>query len=196
MTIQQTSFCSFKLKFKNSEVSINPTGKTKEGIVVFSENNNAHLKYEVEESVKLRIDAAGEYEADDIFVAGLKVKGKDTVVYTVSGENITVGIISFVNEIDSLPVEFFEKCDIVLLNAGGGALFTPKQAENVYQKLTPKICILFGFKEQAGKDRVDLFSIEELKTDVEGTKPLEKVLKTTDDELERISDTEVYYFTE
>jgi hypothetical protein len=194
MTIQQTSFCTFRLKFKSGEVTVNPTGKTKEGIALFSELNNSHLKYEVEEGVKLIVNAAGEYEANDIFIHGEKIKGGDQVIYTVSGENINIGVISFINSIESMPDDFFKDLDIILLNAGGGALYTPKQAENIYQKLSPKIAILFGFKEQASKERVDLFSLDEVKQDIEAMKELEKTFKITKEELDRIDNTEVHYF--
>lgn len=194
MTIQQTSFCTFKLKFKNGEVTVNPTGKSKEGLIVFSELGNSHLKYDVEETVKLVVDAPGEYEADDIFINGAKVKGADKTIYTISGEDLNIGVISFVNEIDSVPDDFFKDLDILLLGAGGGALFTPKQAVNIYQKLTPKAAVLFGFKEQGGKDRIDLTPIDELKTEIEGVKELDKSWKIAKEELDRIENTEVYYF--
>lgn len=196
MVIQQTSFCTFKLKYKSTEITVNPTGKTKEGVVLFTQRDNVYLKYDAEPEVKLVVDSAGEFEVNDIFIFGEKIKKEDTFIYRIGAENLNIGVIAFANQLETLPEDFFQELDILLLNAGGGAMFTPKQAETVYQRYSPKICILFGFNEQAGnKDRVDLLTFEDLQKDLTGIKILEeKSVKFQKEELDRIENTELYYF--
>lgn len=196
MQIQQKSFCTFLLKFKGGDVVVDPTASFKDSILIYSLSQSPYLKYEQGESTKLVVGSAGEYEALDIFVAGEKVAREESFVYTVSADDITIGIISFCNNVDSIPEDLFESADILLIGAGGGMFMMPKDAYDLAQKLAPKVCIFFGFNEQAPKDLQNtLLSVEDLKKDVTGAKLLEdKSFKITSEELERIQDTEMYYF--
>jgi hypothetical protein len=195
MTIQQKSFCTFLLKFKNIDVVVNPTGKEKDSIVVYSINKSPYLSYVSTEDQDLIIDSAGEYESKDVFITGKVGKEATEVVYTINSDDLNIGVISFINNADNVPVEFFETADIILIGAGGGMFFTPKDAENLLQKLSPKIAIIFGFKEQASKDLQNtLFSLEEVQKDIPGMKLSEKSMKITKEDLERIENMEVYYF--
>jgi hypothetical protein len=192
MQIQQKSYATFQLKYKNCDVTINPTASQKEGIVVYSLPGSPYLKHEVGEDA-LVINAAGEYESKDVFVTGRKVNGENGVVYTISAEEVTVGVVSFVTALSDIPVEIFESADVLIIGAGGGMNLSPKDAQDLLQKVTPKVCFIHGFEEQGTAEvKAALLPLEEIKKDVAGLVPSEKPYKTTKDELDRIDNTEVY----
>jgi hypothetical protein len=194
MQIQQKSFGTFLVKIKAAEIVIDPQSSVKDAVVVYTDVNNSTEVNRLDES-NMVIEAAGEYEVKDIFILGTKAKGGDSIVYSIVAEDINIGVISGVSNVDALPDELFEKTDILLLAAGAGQSFIPKLAEEVYQKLTPKICILFGFKDHAkGEVNPDIVDIAKLNQDITGLKTIDKVLKVTAEDLERIENTEVYYF--
>jgi hypothetical protein len=195
MQIQQKSYCTFLLKFKSCDVAVNPSSVQKETVAVCSLPESPYLKYETDEGYML-VNAAGEYESRDIFFTGKKVTEEPGIVYSISGEEITVGVISFINSQESVPVELFENVDILILGAGGGMNMPPKQAHDLIQKISPKVCFIHGLDEQASKDvKGTLLPLDEVKTDITGllVSP-EKSYKTTKEELDRIENTEVYYF--
>jgi hypothetical protein len=193
MQIQQKSFATFHLKFKGAEVVINPTAAVKDAIVVYSLKDSPYLKY-VSSETDLIVDSAGEYESKDVFVNGDKVLGEDVFVYTIACEAVTVGVISFVTNPTSIPVDFFETSDIILLGAGGGMNLSPKDAHELIQKLSPKIAILYGFSEQASKDvQTALLPIDEVKKEISAMLPTEKTYKIAAEDLDRIENTEIYY---
>lgn len=196
MQIQQKSFCTFQIKFKNAEVTINTTSNCKDPIQVYSITESPYLKYNPQSDTELIVAAAGDYESKDVFIAGKKVNGDNSVVYTIAGEEITIGVVSFVTKLDSIPVDFFESVDIVILGAGGGMNLSPKDAHEFVQKITPKVCILHGFAEQDSKDvKLALLPLEEVKKDITGMNITEKPYKITKEELDRIENTtELYYF--
>lgn len=195
MQIQQKSFCSFLLKFKSGEVLVNPTSKIKEEITVYSLDKSPYLKYPENDNA-LCVNSAGEYESKDIFFSGEKVKEKEVVLYKVSGDDVTVGIVGFVNETTDVDVDFFESADILLLGSGGGMNLTPKDAHNLIQKIGSKICICFGFSEQGNNDlKQTLLELNEFLKEIPGATAIEeKSLKIQKEELDRIEDTVIYYF--
>ena len=191
MQITQKSLHTFILKFKSSDVVINPATAIKDSISIYSRESDKHT-IKQDESIML-IHAAGEYEAEDIFIHGKKVAGSDTIVYTIEAENINIGVINLVNDKDKIPEDFFTESDIVLIGIGGEN-FDVKTAEEVSQKLTPKMSILFGLEEQ-GSDKSDSsISMSKLEQELPAAKKIEKTLKITDEDLDRIDNTEIHYF--
>lgn len=195
MQIQQKSYSTFQIKCKNGDVVLNPTSTVKDVIALHSLPESPYLNYTNDESV-LTINSAGEYEAKDIFITGKKVSGDVGLIYTVNGDDITVGVVSFITTYSSVPVELFENVDILILGGGGGMHMPPKDAHELIQKVSPKICILHGFEEQGSKDvKASLLPLDEVKKDIPALTPMaEKVYKVTKDELDRIDDTQIYFF--
>lgn len=193
MQIKQTSYCTFKLEFKNGTAIINPIKKGEGDISVYSLPESPYLNFEVDASLKVK--TAGEYESHDIFVTSIKNKNLDSFVFNVSSEDLTIGVIGFVNEIPAIPEDLFETTDVLLIGAGSGMFLSPKDAAQLIDTLSPQIAIVFGFKEQAGKDLANtLDSIEEAKKEIPGLLLSEKSLKLDYDYVNGIDNTVIYYF--
>lgn len=194
MTIKQLSFCTFLLECKGANVLINPTKSQPADIKIFALKESPYLNYENNEG-ELSVMNAGEFEVKDVFINGRKNKNENSFAYNISVEGITLGVISFTKDIEVLPEDLFETTDVLLIGAGGGAHFDPKEANKLINKLTPSIAICFGFNEQASKDIKDsVESIEEAKKEIHGLIACEKSLKIDKDMVDSIDNTVVYYF--
>jgi len=194
MNIKQTSFCTFILEFKGGSVVVDEVKQSKGDIQLYSVKNSSYLNYNAD-GATLNIQNAGEYEVKDIFINSRKNKDTESYVYNISSEGITVGVISFVNELSAIPEDFFENTDILIIGAGGGPLFTAKDANSLLNKLSPSIAIVFGFKEQAGKDLQNtLDSIEDVKKEISGLTVLDKSLKLDKDYVNGIENTIYHAF--
>ena len=195
MQIQQKSFTSFNIKVKNTDININPVTPTKDSIVIYSMGDSPYLKYDLNSETLLVVDAEGEYESKDVFIIGKKVKDENCILYTIAAESITVGVIAFANNPSVLPEDFFDTTDVLIIGCGGGMNFTPKHAHDIIQKLTPKVALVYGFREQANADlQGTLDSFEDIKKEISGATEIDKTFKVTSEDLERIENTEVYYF--
>jgi hypothetical protein len=196
MNLKQTSFCSFLLEFKTGSVSINPNKLGGEDIKVYSLKNSPYLNYEENEN-SLVVANAGEHEIRDIFINSKKNKNEESFVYNIACEGVTIGVISFVNDISVIPEEFFETTDVLLIGAGGGPFFTVKDAYSLLNKLSPSIAIIFGFKEQANKDLQNtLDSLEDAKKEIGALSILDKSLKIDKDFVDGLDNTVYYAFGE
>jgi hypothetical protein len=196
MQIKQNSFCGFTLEFKNGSVNINPTKQTDSDIKIFSINNSPYLNYSSNDG-ELTIKNAGEFEVKDIFVTGKNTNKSDSFVYTISSEDLTIGVISFINDLEVIPEDFFESTDVLLIGAGGGPLLNAKDANKIVETLSPAVAVFFGFSEQAIKELKDtLDSVEEVKKDIPGLSMIEKTLKLDRDFVAGQENTINYYFGE
>lgn len=195
MNLKQTSFCSFLLEFKSGSVAINPTKSSKEDIKVYSLKESPYLNYDRSDG-DLQIQSAGEFEVKDIFVNARKNKNQETFVYNISCDDITIGVISFVNDISAIPEEFFETTDVIIIGAAGGPMFTPKDAHELLQRLSPSVAILCGFRENASKDLQMTFdSIEDAKKEIGALSVLDKSLKLDKEFVTGIENTVFYAFS-
>lgn len=195
MTIKQTSFCTFVLDFKNGSVVINPSKKTSADIAIYSDQKSGYLNYDVESS--LTVKNAGEFEIKDIFINGRKNNREENYVYTISADDVTIGVVSLVSESDVIPADLFESTDVLLIGAGSGPFMSPEKAYNFVNKVAPSVAIYFGFKEQAGstKEVVEILdSVEDVKKEVAGLQLAEKSLKIDDTYVDGLENTVHFYF--
>ena len=194
MQIKQTSYCTFKLEFKNGTVVVNPIKKSDGDIILYSLDKSPYLFYDIESVLSVR--SAGEYESKDIFVTGKKNKAQDSFVYTVSSEDLTIGIIGFVNEIPFIAEDLFETTDVLLIGAGSGMSLSTKDAAKMIDTLSPQVAIVFGFKEQcSNKDVANILDpLEELKKEIPAVTLVDKSLKLDYDFVNGLDNTQIYYF--
>lgn len=193
MQIKQTSYCTFKLEFKNGTVVVNPIKKSEGDITIYSTPETPYLNFESETG--LNIKTAGEFESKDIFVNSVKNKNLDSFVFNVSSEDLTIGVVGFVNEVTAIPEDHFETTDVLLVGAGSGMFLSPKDAMKLIDTCAPQIALVFGFKEQSPKALQNtLDPIEEVKKEIPGVQMLEKALKLDYDYVNGIDNTQIYYF--
>ncbi len=194
MIIKQTSYCTFSLDFKNGNVLINPIRKSETDIVIYSDQKSGYLDYS-NISSSLIVKNAGEFEIKDIFIDGRKNKGSDTYVYTISADDITIGVVSFLTDINNIPAEIFETIDILLIGAGSGAFLSPEEAHKFVNRVSPSIAIYYGFKEQAPKEVADILdSIEDVQKTLSGLQLAEKSFKVDKDYVDSLESTTSFYF--
>jgi hypothetical protein len=195
MTIKQTSFCTFSLDFKNGSVVINPVKKSESDIVIFTNENSGYLNYEAD--AHLKIKNAGEFEVKDIFVHGSKNKGENSYTFTVSGDEITVGVIGFGTDLNNFDIDLFESCDVLLIGAGSGPFLSPINAHNLANRIAPSVAIFYGFKDQASQTKEVaqiLDSLDEGKKEITALQLSEKSMKIDKDYVDGLENTVNFYF--
>ncbi len=193
MTIKQTSFGTFELDFKNGSVLVNPMMKPESDIVVYSNKTSGYLDFGA--NAGLIVKNAGEFEIKDIFIDGRKNSHEENFVYTISADELTIGIVSFCEDINNLPAELFESTDVLLIGAGSGPFVSPEKAYAFVNRVAPSIAVYFGFKEQANKDVEGILdSIEELKKTIPAVQPSEKSLKVDKEYVDGLENTVSFYF--
>lgn len=194
MKIKQLSFCTFEIESDQGKIIINPTKKSDGDIKIYSLKNSPYLNYET--NGELIIDAAGEYERKDIFVHSAKNTNEYSFVFNISTEGLTIGVIGFCPDLTKLPDEFFETTDVLIIGVGGGMNADSKNAMTVVEKLSPSIAILFGVREQAGKDVANILeSIEEVKKNFPLLSEVPKTLKIDEDDVKDEENTVYYYIS-
>jgi hypothetical protein len=194
MVIKNNSFISFVLEFKSGNIQINPVdSKTKSDLILYANNTSAYLKHGIESG--LSIQNPGEYEVKDIFVDCTKVKYEDSLCFTIVGESITVGVITFLEDASHIPLDFFESVDVLLIAAGGGPFLSPEKAIALANKIAPSVAIYYGFSESAPNDIAKILdSVEEMKKEISNIEFVDKSLKLDKDFLDSMENTVHYVF--
>jgi hypothetical protein len=184
MQILQKSDITFQLKTKLKDIFLNPTMEVKEGMAVYGRESDKSLNYK-ENGTDIFVSSAGEYESQDIFFTGKKIKGSDTVIYLINAEGISFGLVSFVSKSSDIDLEFFEMIDVLFVHVNNGTdSLESKDAHDMIEKISPKMAVVFGFGD----------SLEEVKKNIPNMKVVEKNMKIEKSDLERIENTELYYF--
>lgn len=194
MTIKQTSFCTFILEFKNGSVLVNPMKKGETDIVVYADPKSGYLNHnDIQNS--LNIKSAGEFEIKDIFIDGRKNKNEETFVYTISADDLTIGIVSFVSDLNNIPADIFESTDVLLIGAGSGPFLSPENAYTFVSRVAPSVAVYYGFKEQAVKEVADIVdSVEDVKKTIPAIQLADKTMKVDESYVDSLENTVNFYF--
>lgn len=194
MTIKQTSFCTFALDFKNGSVLVNPVKKSETDIVIYSNSKSGYLNYQDIQN-SLEVKNAGEFEIKDIFIDAAKNTREENLIFTISADEINVGVIAFCEDVNNIPTDIFESTDVLLIGAGSGPFLSPEKAYALANRIAPSVAIYFGFKEQANKDVEGILdSTEEVKKVISALQLSEKSLKIDKDFVDGLENTVHYYF--
>lgn len=144
--IKQINIDSFIIEINNNSIIVNPTrdinNLEKFDLILLSIEEDAFssLKF-----LKL-LCSAGEIELKSIFIQGAKNKNINSFNYLIHFDNISVGIIHGVNDINNVNDSIFADIDLLIIGAGGGKYnLLPKDAEDLVEKLAPSFAIFYGF---------------------------------------------------
>lgn len=186
MTLKQLSIDSFILILNSMRVIINPLCKLSDlgnnDLVLLSLQKNDDYS---SLSLPKLIYGAGEFEINSIFIYGVKNKNLNTYNYLINFNNLSIGIIHGVNNINLVNDSIFTDVDFLLIGAGNGIeTLHPRDADNLSDKLSPVVTLFYGFVLDAVSDKFPVlenrFSLQEFKNFVEGAMPIKKSLGIND----------------
>ncbi|PIR06806.1 MAG: hypothetical protein COV55_02440 [Candidatus Komeilibacteria bacterium CG11_big_fil_rev_8_21_14_0_20_36_20] len=147
MIISWHGFNYFKVQNSHRSIVLNPysldkttkLSKTKADIVIFSDPTKlAASKFDKDAFV---INSPGEYEANNVFIYGEKVKGN--IVYLIVFEDIKLAFLGEFGhqELTNGDIELIEGADILILPVGGGELTNIKEAMRIINQVDPRVVI-------------------------------------------------------
>ena len=147
MIISWHGFNYFKVQNSHRSIVLNPysldkttkLSKTKADIVIFSDPTKlAASKFDKD---AFGINSPGEYEANNVFIYGEKVKGN--IVYLIVFEDIKLAFLGEFGhqELTNGDIELIEGADILILPVGGGELTNIKEAMRIINQVDPRVVI-------------------------------------------------------
>lgn len=145
-----------------------------------------------QEQVCTVIDSPGEYEAQGVFIYGIRAPGG--TLFVLNAEGVSIGhVAGITGELSSDQLELIEGVDVLLLPVGGHDVLSPKDAPDVISQIEPRIVIPMDYAVEGyacEREQVANFLKE---AGVRALEPQEKV-KITKKDLPS-EDTEYYVLT-
>jgi L-ascorbate metabolism protein UlaG (beta-lactamase superfamily) len=151
---------AFRLRGKDVTVVTDPfppaigfsMGKPQAHIVTISHYSPNHSFFEGVTGEPRRVDGPGEYEVQDLLIAGIATsyepfKGTTNTAYVFRFDDLVVCHLGDVKgSLQDSRVEEIGSIDVLLVPVGGGTVLGPSQAANVIHQLEPSIVIPMHYK--------------------------------------------------
>ena len=126
------------------------------------------------------IDSPGEYEAQGIFVYG--IRAKNSTLYVLNAEGVTIGHVAGISgELSVDQLELIEGVDVLLLPVGGHGVLSPKDAPDVISQIEPRIVIPMDYAVEGYAIERDQLSEFLKEVGARAVEPQEKVKITKKD---------------
>lgn len=189
MNIQWLGGSGFRIQTEKSSIIIDPPSdasgfrqnQLKADIVLDSGSEHVDTsRVKPQEKGVTVIDSPGEYEAQGVFMYG--IRADNHTLFVLNAEGISIAHVAGIQgELSTEQLELIEGSDVLLLPVGGRGVLSPKDAPDVISQIEPRIVIPMDYAVEGysvPREPVNVFLKE---AGVRALEPQEKVKITKKD---------------